>query len=189
METHKNSDSTCVNYNIKHTWGGKSPHCKDPFHARQKSTPALQPCPALPTTVQRRWPGKPELDLHWRTLVLGAVYSNIHTYASLWSAGVCSQDFWMEEVGMPLNWALQEILGNHTVLARNRSTLLLSKLVQAAETYFIYIYTTHLITWPRCMSVRWFLMTYGRYEWKLHPGVISVAPASVWPPVLGWPTG
>ncbi len=57
-----------MNYDIKHTWGGKSSHCKDPFHARQISTPALQPCPALTTTVQRRWPGKPELELYWRTI-------------------------------------------------------------------------------------------------------------------------
>lgn len=45
----------------------------------------------------------------------------------------------MEEGGMPLNWALHKMLQNHSVLARNRSTLLLSKLVQAAGTYFRYI--------------------------------------------------
>lgn len=74
----KNSDSTSVNYNIIHTWGGKSPHCKDPFHARQKSIPALQPCPALTTTVQRRWPEKPELDFYWKLIWVLCILTYVH---------------------------------------------------------------------------------------------------------------
>lgn len=186
VEMHKNSDSTSVNYNIIHTWGGKSPHCKDPFHTRQKSTPALLPCPALTITVQRRWPEKPELDFYWRIIWVLCILTYVHisqvsrcvfTRFLIWRGWNASKLSLTEYVREP-----------QCVSYINHSILLLSKLVWAAWTYFRYIQRIWSPDPGGCLYVCEMIPHRALWEVRVkNPGVISVAPASVWPPVLGWP--